>query len=438
MISEIKKVLESQRAELEEKFRTEKILDREGISDAQNFLVHPNLLAVLGVRRCGKSVFSVLLARRMGTFHRVNFDDERLAWLKAKDLEKVVQALVELYGPSDTIILDEPQNIEGWERFASRLRETKRVIVTGSNSRLLAGELATFLTGRHTDFFLSTFSFRELLSFKPNIYLTEDIARVRRELDSYLKGSGFPEYLKFGPTVVRTVYEDVVLKDCIRRYGIRAEGAFRELARYLISNPCSEFTYSKLGRVTGVKDVHTVRNYVQYLQQAFLIFVLERFSPKLKERMLAPKKVYPVDHGLVNFVASKEGEMGKLYESVVCGELMRLVSRTYGLEVCYWRDYRGREVDFVLTRGSRVEQLIQVCYNLSEIGTRERELSSLSQAARELGCSNLLVITEDEEGEERVEGRRIKLMPLWKWLLLAGGEFRNVPEGAEVFKPFAG
>jgi predicted AAA+ superfamily ATPase len=96
--------------------------------------------------------------------------------------------------------------------------------VTGSNSRLLAGELATLLTGRHIDFFLSTFSFRELLSFKPNIYLTEDIARVRRELDSYLEGSGFPEYLKFGPTAVRTVYEDVVLKDCIRRYGIRAEG----------------------------------------------------------------------------------------------------------------------------------------------------------------------------------------------------------------------
>jgi predicted AAA+ superfamily ATPase len=145
-----------------------------------------------------------------------------------------------------------------------------------------------------------------------------------------------------------------------------------------------------------------------------------------------------VDHGLVNFVASREGEMGKLYESVVCGELMRLASRTYGLEVCYWRDYRDREVDFALIRGSRVEQLIQVCYDLSEVGTRERELSSLSQAARELGCSNLLVITEDEEGEERVEGRRMRLIPLWKWLLLAGGEFRNVPEGAEVFKPFAG
>jgi hypothetical protein len=418
-IKGLKRIIADQRAELEDKFKKERIVEREKVGYARKFLRHPNILAVLGVRRCGKSIFSLLLAREMGeNFGCVNFDDERLVGIETKDLNKILQAFYELYGKIDLVILDEPQNVEGWELFANRLRRTKRVIVTGSSSQLLSGELATVLTGRHVDVSMFPFSFREVLGFKPNIYLTEDIARVKRELEKYLKGSGFPEFSKFGPRIVINIYEDVINKDCIRRHGIRNERSFRELAKYLVSNFSSEFTYSKLSKITGIKDVHTVKNYVNYLQQAFLIFVIERFSFKLKQQFIAPKKAYVVDHGLANFIGfGLEKNMGRIYENLVCVELLNRVSERHGEEIHYYRDSQGREVDFVHWKGGRVSRLIQVCYDPSDLGTRERELKSLIKASGELRCRDLLIITHDHEEEERFEGKTVKFVPLWKWLL---------------------
>ncbi|MFN4132960.1 MAG: ATP-binding protein [Candidatus Hadarchaeales archaeon] len=418
-IEELKQVIETQRSELNNTFEKEQIIAREKLGYAKKFLKCPNILAVLGVRRCGKSIFSVLLAKEMGeNFGYINFDDERLAGIGPKDLDKILQGFYELYGKVDFIILDEPQNVEKWELFANRLRRSKKVIITGSNSQLLSGELATALTGRHVDVLLSPFSFREALSFKPNIYLTEDIAKVRKELQMYIKGSGFPEYLKFGPRIVINIYEDIINKDCIRRYGIRNEKSFKELARYLVSNFSSEFTYSKLSKITGIKDVHTVKNYVDYMREAFLIHLLERFSFKLKQQIIAPKKAYVVDHGLANFIGfGLTKNLGRLYETIVCAELFNRLSETHTTEIYYYKDHQGREVDFVVKYGARVKQLIQVCYDLSDFNTKERELKSLTKAGKELGCTDLLVITDDFEGEEKFNGRKIKFLPLWKWLL---------------------
>ncbi|RLG56695.1 MAG: hypothetical protein DRN83_03435 [Hadesarchaea archaeon] len=416
---ELKRIVADQKSELEEKFRKEKIIQREKLGTAKKFLKYPNILAVLGVRRCGKSIFSVLLAKEMGkNFACVNFDDERLVGITAGDLNKVLQAFYELYGEVDLIVLDEPQNVEKWELFANRLRRTKKVIITGSNSQLLSGELATALTGRHVDVFMFPFSFREILSFKPDIHLTTDIAKVKREFERYLRGSSFPEFLKFGPRIVMSIYEDIVNKDCIRRHGIRNERSFRELARYLISNFSSEFTYSKLSRITGIRDVHTVKNYVEYLEQAFLIRVLERFSFKLKQQIIAPKKVYVADHGFANFMSFRlTRDTGRLLENIVCTELFNRISEKHGAGIYYYKDSRGREVDFVLKQGRKVKQLIQVCHDISDPDVRDRELKSLVQGSEELKCRNLLILTYDHESEEKVGGKRIKFLPVWKWLL---------------------
>jgi hypothetical protein len=418
-IEELKGIIADQRSELEEKFREEKIIEREKIGYARGFLRYPNILAVLGVRRCGKSVFSILLARELSkNFGYINFDDERLVGASTKDLNKVLQAFYELYGKIDLIILDEPQNVWGWELFANRLRRTKKVIITGSNSQLLGGELATALTGRHVDVLMSPFSFREILGFKPNIYRTEDIARVRKELEKYLMGSGFPEYFRFGSRIVVGIYEDIINKDCIRRHEIRNERSFRELAKYLVSNFSSEFTYSKLSRITGIKDVHTVKNYVEYLEQAFLIRVLERFSFKLKQQIIAPKKGYVVDHGFANFIGFRLlKDTGRLLENLVCMELFNRASEEHGTEIYYYKNPSGREVDFVLKEGAKVKQLIQVCYDISDPDVRERELKSLAVGSEELRCKNLLVLTSDHEGEEKFAGKKIKFLPIWKWLL---------------------
>lgn len=418
-IEALKHVISDQKREVAQIFSDEKIIEREALILEKRFLEHPNILAILGVRRGGKSLFSHLLSRQISEkVAYINFDDERLIGLKTEDLDKVLQAFYELYGDIELIILDEVQNVAGWELFANRLRRTKKVIITGSNSRLLSGELATHLTGRYVDFTLFPFSFRETLDFKPDIYLTEDLAKLRNHLNTYLGGSGFPEFRKFGSAIVVRTYGDILNKDCIGRYKIRDKESFKELAKYLISNFSNEFTYSKLSKTFGIKDVHTAKNYVGYLREAFLIVVLERFSPKLKQQVIAPKKVYAIDQGFCNFISFRlSKDFGKIFENIVCIELLRKQATTHGLEIYYWKDHQHSEVDFVVKEGQTVKQLIQVCYDVGAETTRQRELKSLVKASKELKCRNLLVITENYEAEETVGERKVKFIPLWKWLL---------------------
>lgn len=412
----LKKIITEQREEFKKIFREYQIIKRDKLEYVKPFLLHPNILAILGVRRSGKSVFSILLAQEIKEkFGYINFDDERLIELKTEDLDKILQAFYELYGDIKLIILDEPQNIKGWELFANRLRRTKKVIITGSNSNLLFGELATHLTGRYIDFIIYPFSFKEILNFKPNIYLIEDIAKIQRQLNSYLKGSGFPEFRKFGSRIIEAIYKDIINKDCLSRHEIKNQKTFKELSNYLISNFSSEFTYSKLSNIFNIKDVHTVKNYIDYLKESFLIIVLDRFSPKLKQQVISPKKAYVIDHGICNFLSFKLSKnIGKLLENVVCVEILRKKSVNQNLEFYYWKDYQQNEVDFVIKEGKKIKTLIQVCQDLSDSKTKDREIKSLLKASNALKCKNLLIITWDYEAEEK----NIKFVPLWKWLLI--------------------
>lgn len=415
----LKRIITGQREELENIFKESPIIERDNLNHIKPFLSRPNILAILGVRRSGKSVFSVLLAKALKEdYAYINFDDERMIGLKTEDLDKVLQAFYELYGEVNLIILDEPQNVRGWELFANRLRRTKKVIITGSNSNLLSGELATHLTGRYIDFTLYPLSFKEILDFKPNAYLIEDIAKVQKRLDKYLKESGFPEFRNFGHKIVETIYSDIISKDCLDRHNIKNKKTFKELSRYLASNFSGEFTYSRLLNIFNLKDVHTIKNYVSYLKESFLIEVIERFSPKLKQQVIAPKKIYVVDHGICNFLSFKlSKDTGRLLENIVCIELLRRKSVNSGLEVYYWKNYQQNEVDFVVKQSSKVKTLIQACWNLSEDKTKEREIKSLIKAGKELKCRELVIISRDKEGEEKTGGERIIFIPLWKWLL---------------------
>ncbi len=420
----LKRVINEQRTEIEKEFSGGGIIKRENTDYAKRFLKHPNIFAILGVRRSGKSIFSLLLSQQSKeNFAYINFDDERLIGVRTDDLNKILQAFYELYGDVSIIILDEIQNVKGWELFVNRLRRTKKVIITGSNSKLLSGELATHLTGRYIDNMLYPFSFREALNFKADIYLTEDIAKVRNRLDKYIRGSGFPEFKKFGSSIIVKIYGDIINKDCIRRHKIKNEKTFKELVNYLVSNFASEFTYSKLSKIFEIKDVHTTKNYIDYVKEAFLIIVLERFSPKLKQQVIAPKKVYSIDHGFCNFISFRLSKsIGKIFENIVCVELLRKKGLNHdNIKIYYWKNPQQKEVDFVVKKGIKVEQLIQVCYDIDDIKTKERDIGALLEASKELRCKNLLIITVDKEGEEEVSKlgvkRKIRFMPLWKWLL---------------------
>ena len=417
---DLKVIIKEQRQEIEKIEKKEKIIEREMLKEAKTFLSHPNIVVVTGIRRCGKSIFSYLLEKN-NKFAYINFDDERLSEVTGKELNKILEAFYELYGDVEYIILDEIQNVSGWELFVSRLRRTKKVILTGSNSNLFSGELATHLTGRYVDIKLFPFSFHEFLTLKgfqfSKAYTTEERARIFSYLNDYLVLGGLPEVYKFGKAIAVKIYEDILTKDIALRYKINKVGEFKNLAKYLISNSSEEVSFTKLSNILGVKHVSTISKWVSYIENAFLIFRLERFDFKLKQQFIAPKKIYCLDTGVVDSIGFKFSEnKGKILENSVAVELQRRKEKN-NLEIYYWKDARQNEVDFVIKQRTKVIQLIQATYISSKLEIKEKRIKSLLKASKELKCNNLLVITWDYEAEERIDSKKIKFVPLWKWFL---------------------
>ncbi|MEW6528347.1 MAG: ATP-binding protein [Candidatus Micrarchaeota archaeon] len=418
---DLKGIIKEQRLELENIQKTEHIIPREGLSEARTYLNYPNILVVTGIRRCGKSIFSYLLEQGH-QFGYVNFDDERLFGLKASDLDSVLQAFYELYREIDYIVLDEIQNIVGWELFANRLRRSKRVILTGSNSSLLSSELATHITGRHIAIRLFPFSFKEYLSFRDftfsKAYTTQEKAIIGNYLQDYLINGGMPEAYKFGKTILLRTYDDVLTKDIVVRHKIKKSDNLKQMAKYLVSNIAGEFTYSSLAKLLDVKHVSTVSKWFSYLEECFLVFKVERFDFKLKQQFIAPKKVYCIDSGIVNLIGFKFSEnKGRILENIVAIQLQRKKETDHELEVYYWKDYFQKEVDFVLKRRQKIVELIQVTALSLLDELKEREIDALIAASERLKCNNLTIITIDFEAGLKVKNKAIKLIPLWKWLL---------------------
>ncbi|UCE74939.1 MAG: ATP-binding protein [Methanomassiliicoccales archaeon] len=418
---DFKALIKEQREELEEIDKRERFISREQEKDAVKYLEHPNVLAILGVRRCGKSIFSYMLSKEHD-FGYINFDDERLSGTKTEDLNRILEAFYELYGDVEYIVLDEIQNVPGWELFANRLRRTRKVIITGSNSHLLAGELATHLTGRYIDIRLFPFSFREFLSFKgfkgTEVLTTKEKAELNKLLDEYLKLGGLPEVYKFGKGMLPRIYENIITKDIVLRYRIRKREELNNLAMYLVSNFSNEISYSKLSRILDIRHVSTVSNWISYLEQAFLIIKLERFDFKLKQQFVAPKKIYCIDNGIMNSVGFGYSEnTGRIIENTVAVELLRRGSVLPTQEIYYWKDHQQNEVDFIVKKGPKVKQLIQVTYTNERHEINEREIKSLLKASKELRCKNLLIITWDYSGKEKISGKEVSYVPLWSWLL---------------------
>lgn len=417
----LREIILDQQKELEDIEKQETLIERENLRLAKGYIEHPNLLVVMGIRRCGKSVFSYQISKgeRAGYF---NFDDERLIGMDHSDLNEVLKTLYMIHGDLDMIVLDEIQNIEGWEIFANRLRRTKRVVITGSNSNMLEGDLSTKLTGRYLDITMFPFSFREYLNSRGMVLRddldTKDQGEVMKMLLGYMEQGGFPEVKKIGRAIIPLIFNNILSRDIISKNNIRKRESFIRLAKYLISNHSTEITYRSLSRIIGVDRIQTVSRWIEYLQEAYLVFTLERFNFKLKEQFRAPKKVYCVDSGIINSVAFRSGpDEGRLMENLVAIQLQRYKTSDRDIEVYYWKDHEQREVDFVLKRGTSVEKLIQVTYAEIRDDIRDRELISLCIASELLRCDDLTVVTWTYEGYEVMNEKRITFKPLWKFLL---------------------
>ncbi len=417
----IKTAIVDKEEELKEKFRKENIINREL---KINTLSGDVANVITGMRRCGKSILAFLLTKDKNSAY-VNFEDERLN-IEAKELNAVLEAIYELKGDVEFIVFDEIQNVDGWERFVARLLTRKKIIITGSNARLLSRELATFLTGRHIDYKLFPFSFREFLvfnNFKPNPYLTKDIAKTKKMLREYLEIGGLPLAYKHGRRFVSETYGDIIERDVIQRYRIKYRKLLKNLALYYVSNFSSYISFNGLKKLFKVKNVETVKNYSEYISNAYLLIFLRRFSFRLKEQEIAPKKVYCMDNGIITTMSFRFSKnFGRLMENLVAIELERKKSYWFaGQEIYYWKDYQQREVDFVVREGLRVRQLVQVTYAAGRDEVEPREIRSLVKAAElfKRDRPELSVITWDHEDVEEVKGKRIKFVPLWRWLLTA-------------------
>jgi predicted AAA+ superfamily ATPase len=418
------RIVQDQKAEVQDQLDKSGIIERDVPTDRlEHYLSAPNILAVLGVRRCGKSVLSHLLlkGRKYGF---LNFDDERLAGTRTEDLNNILEAVYHVYDKPEYLLFDELHNVPGWELFVNRMRRSYRVVITGSNAKMISGELATHLTGRYIDFTLYPFSFKEFLRFrgheKVDTGTTLSDARAKRALKDYIDVGGFPEVYTFGKDLTRKIYSDIVHRDILNRYDIRNGTSFEEMARYLISNSAREFSYSKLKNIFGLKRVETARKYVSYLTASYLVLVLSRYSSKLKEQVIAPRKAYCIDTGMVRAVGFAESNnIGPNFENIVAIELQRRLANETNCEVFYWKDHQGREVDFVVKEGTKVRQLLQVAYELDG-DVRRKELDALLRASMDLKCKDLVIITGDHEGNEkaRTNGieRDVRFIPLWKWL----------------------
>lgn len=412
----IRDIILIQKRELESKLK-EKYVER---SVDSTKLSSSLINVIIGPRRAGKSFFAVHALSRQGIFGYANFDDEKL--VETKDYNEIIDAINTIYNNPKYILLDEIQNLDKWELFVNRLsRQGYNLVITGSNSNLLSKELATHLTGRYSLLNIIPFSFKEYLDAQGQ-ELTQ--SEIKEKLFLYNTYGGYPE-----PLLKKSEYKDylstlfnaIIYKDIVKRFRIRHVQAIEDLAVYLISNIAQEFSYNTLCKVTKCKSVHTIEKYLGYLEEAFIFFKINRFSFKIREQIAFNKKIYCIDNGFIHAKAFKfSPDVGKLYENIVAVELKKYEMNGIA-HIYFWKSEQQEEVDFIVRQGLKTRQLIQVCYDLGNVKTKEREIRALLKASKELGCKDLLVLTEDYQGEEMINWfgieEKVKFMPLYRWLL---------------------
>ena len=358
---------------------------------------------ISGVRRCGKSTMLRQLMKRVKG-HYFNFEDPRAIDFEANDFQKLDEVFKGEYGNRDYYFFDEIQNTQKWELFTRALLDkNKYVTITGSNASLLSRDLGTRLTGRHITYELFPFSFKEFLKLRNR-------KRDKSSFQEYFANGGFPEYLKVGKAeILHELLNDILARDIAVRHNIRSTKTLREMALYLIANVGKEFSYNSLKRTFSLGSTNTAIDFVSYFEDSYLLFTVPKFDYSLKKQLINPKKIYSIDNGLsyVNSTSFSE-DRGKMLENMVFLNL-----RKNSKEIFY---FKGKnECDFLIKEGTKIKQVLQACYELSE-DNKNREISGLIEALEKFNLRQGLIITLNQDDEFEVKGRKIIVKPVWKWL----------------------
>lgn len=376
--------------------------------DEQSLLSSKQIKLITGPRRSGKSTQALMLLKNRN-FAYLNFDDGKL--LNAWDEDLVTETLLQVYPGFEFLMLDEIQNLEGWDLWVSKLyRQGINMVITGSNAKLLSSEMATLLTGRYLQIEMLPFSLKEFCEWKNSA----DTAVI----NDYLHNGGYPETLQSRELTqgyLSTLFDSTIWKDITQRHKVRNVEDLNNLAMYLLSNFSNPLSVNELAEAIGMSSVTTTKKFMGYLHEPYLFYYLPRYNNKLKLMNKAPQKTYVIDNGFVTAKAFMVSEnLGRLLENQVFIELLR---RGYSTETTlfYYRSRNDKETDFVTRKGSHVDSLIQVCYDLSNERAMKREIDSIVECAGELNCQNLVIVTMNEERTIECNGHQIKVMPIQKF-----------------------
>ena len=414
----MKTIILNQRKERDE-LLSRPYLERRSNHDIEMLLGSHLIKLITGPRRVGKSTQALLMLRNRN-FAYLNFDNQQL--VDAWDADLVMRMLDDVYPGYEYLLLDEVQNLEAWDLWVSELyRLGKNLVITGSNAKMLSSEMVTALTGKYLKVEMLPFSLEEFFDWNKldlSMLSPEQEADASALMDDYLRNGGYPEVVasrQLTRTYLDTLFDSIVWKDVAKRHSVRNVTDLNDLALYLVSNFCNPVSANELTEELGFSSVNTTKKFMDYLHEPYLFYYLPRYNNKLKLMKKAPRKVYVVDNGFVAAKAfSLSDNLGRLLENQVFVELLRQGYDT-DKTMFYYRSRNDKEVDFVVRKGTHIDRLVQVCYDMSNAKTEKREVDSLLECAEELTCSNLVIVTNNEERVIEKDGYRIDVVPVAKW-----------------------
>lgn len=369
-----------------------------------DFLIPEYARIITGVRRCGKSTLLRQIIRQgTHTAFYLNFDDPRL-YEFTLETTQLLDLLIAEKQPA-LLCFDEIQVLDKWEQYIrQKLDEGFFVLLTGSSASLLSRELGSRLTGRHVDTELFPFSYLEYLE-----YTNETAGKA--SFSSYFRLGGFPMSIKYGQEYLLMLFDDIIQRDILVRYGIRNTRAFKSLSLYLLSNVGTKVSANKLLAVSDVATPKSILEYFSYLESSYLFSFVPRYDDSYRAQQISPKKVYCIDVGLIHALTECFSvNAGHVLENLVFNELRSRYRRIYYYE-------QGGECDFIVqTDRHETVMVIQVCAELT-IDNRRREFSGLELAMKRFPTAKPYVLTNNQEDMALVGDRVVSVLPVWKWLV---------------------